>query len=209
MLTDGSVVEPDPAQLPMLATIARNGQRLVLICNDLLLLSGLDSGAATWERGSVELSALFDHVEQSLRPLLVGRDLTLDLQPGDEPLVVLGDRGQIERVLLNLLSNAVKFTDDGGSISCRLVRDGGEACLVVQDDGIGIPEDEQPRLFQKFFRSSSAQSRAIQGTGLGLSIVSAIVAAHGGRITVDSAHLQGTTFTVRLPLRRGAVVSPG
>ena len=195
--------------MPLLATIARNGQRLVLICNDLLLLSGLDSGAAVWERETVELAALFDHVEQALRPLLVGRDLTLDMRPGDERLVVLGDRAQIERVLLNLLSNAVKFTEDGGSISCRLVRDGAEACLVVQDDGIGIPEEEQSRLFQRFFRSSSAQSRAIQGTGLGLSIVSAIVAAHGGRITVDSAHLQGTTFTVRLPLRRAAAVRPG
>ena len=209
MLADGSVVEPDPAQVPLLATIARNGQRLVLICNDLLLLSGLDSGAAVWERETVELAALFDHVEQALRPLLVGRDLTLDMRPGDEPLEVLGDRAQLERVLLNLLSNAVKFTEDGGSISCRLVRDGAEASLVVQDDGIGIPEEEQSRLFQRFFRSSSAQSRAIQGTGLGLSIVSAIVAAHGGRITVDSAHLQGTTFTVRLPLRRAAAVRPG
>ena len=119
MLADGSVVEPDPAQVPLLATIARNGQRLVLICNDLLLLSGLDSGAAVWERETVELAALFDHVEQALRPLLVGRDLTLDMRPGDEPLEVLGDRAQLERVLLNLLSNAVKFTEDGGSISCR------------------------------------------------------------------------------------------
>jgi signal transduction histidine kinase len=112
-------------------------------------------------------------------------------------------------VLLNLLSNAVKFTGDGGSISCRLEHDGTEARLVVRDDGIGIPEDEQSGLFQKFFRSSSAQSRAIQGTGLGLSIVAAIVAAHGGRVEVESAHLQGTTFTVRLPLRRGAPVRPG
>jgi PAS domain S-box-containing protein len=209
MLTDGSVVDPDPQQLPLLATIARNGQRLVLICNDLLLLSGLDSGAAQWEREAVELTALLDHVEQSLRPLLTGRDLKLELDPGDEPLVVLGDRAQLERVLLNLLSNAVKFTEDAGSIWCGLARDGDEACLVVQDDGIGIPEDEQSGLFQRFFRSSTAQSRAIQGTGLGLSIVAAIVAAHGGRITVDSAHLQGTTFTVRLPLRRSAAVRPG
>ena len=116
MLADGSVVEPDAAQVPLLATIARNGQRLVLICNDLLLLSGLDSGAAVWERETVELAALFDHVEQALRPLLVGRDLKLDMRPGDEPLEVLGDRAQLERVLLNLLSNAVKFTEDGGSI---------------------------------------------------------------------------------------------
>ena len=209
MLTDGSVVEPDPAQLPLLATIARNGQRLIVICNDLLLLSGLDSGAAPWEREAVELSSLLGHVEESLRPLLGGRDLDLELVPAAEPLLVAGDRAQLERVLLNLLGNAVKFTEDGGSISARLDRVGDDARLVVRDTGIGIPEDEQSGLFQKFFRSSTAQSRAIQGTGLGLSIVAAIVAAHGGRITVDSAHLQGTTFTVLLPLRGGDAPTPG
>ena len=72
--------------------------------------------------------------------------------------------------------------------------------LSVSDTGIGIPADEQGELFQRFFRSTTAQSKQIQGTGLGLSIVSAIVSAHGGQIDVESAHLAGTTFTVRLPL---------
>jgi signal transduction histidine kinase len=96
----------------------------------------------------------------------------------------------------------VKFTEDGGSITCRLSAADGEARLEVTDTGIGIPEEEQQELFSKFFRSSTAQDRAIQGTGLGLSIISSIVAAHGGRIDVRSGHLEGTTFTVRLPLVR-------
>ena len=79
--------------------------------------------------------------------------------------------------------------------------------MVVQDTGIGIPVDEQPGLFEKFFRSSTAQERAIQGTGLGLSIVAGIVAAHSGRIGVESAHLEGSTFTVRLPLTGGLTLS--
>jgi signal transduction histidine kinase len=116
------------------------------------------------------------------------------------PVIVLGDRVQLERATLNLLSNAVKFTEDGGRIACRLATDDGQACLVVEDTGIGIPVEEQAGLFEKFFRSSTAQSRAIQGTGLGLSIVAGIVSSHGGRIDVRSAHLEGTTFTVRLPL---------
>jgi PAS domain S-box-containing protein len=202
MLIDGSVVDADPQQLPLLETIARNGQRLIVICNDLLLLSGLDSGAAQWEREALDLATLLEPVEEAIRPLLTGRDLVLDLVRPDEPLLVLGDRAQLERVLINLLSNAVKFTEEGGKIVCRLEQHETEAWLVVSDTGIGIPEDEQSGLFQKFFRSSTAQQRAIQGTGLGLSIVAAIVAAHGGRIGVDSAHLQGSTFTVRLPLKR-------
>ncbi len=203
MLQDGSVAEPHLAQLPMLSTIARNGERLITICDDLLLLSGIDSGGKTWETERVDLCAILPHVEDSLRPLLNGRRLDVTFQGLDEPLVVLGDAGQLERALLNLTSNAVKFTEDGGTVGCRLERDGSEACVVVHDTGIGIPTDEQDELFSKFFRSSTAQDRAIPGTGLGLSIVAGIVASHGGRIDVESAHLAGTTFTVRLPLHRG------
>ncbi len=201
MLKDGAVVEPYPDQVPLLDTIARNGQRLIVICNDLLLLSGLDTGSAQWEKESVDLTTLVAPVEEAIRPLAKARSLTLSFEPTAGPLMVLGDRAQLERVLLNLLSNAVKFSEHGDRITCRLEHRNDEAWIVVSDTGIGIPQDEQAGLFQKFFRSSTAQDRAIQGTGLGLSIVAAIVAAHGGRIGVESAHLEGTTFTVRLPIK--------
>lgn len=202
ILEDGSLVEPAPEQLPLLESIARNGRRLILLCDDLLTLSGLDSGAAHWERGAVDLTAILAGAEDSVRAQLTGRDLQLVLSSTDEPVPVLGDKVQLERVLTNLLSNAIKFTEDGGRIEVTIEAVGGEACLTVSDNGIGIPEGEQSGLFQRFFRSSSAQERAIQGTGLGLSIVAAIVAAHGGRIDVRSGHLEGTTFTVRLPIAR-------
>jgi signal transduction histidine kinase len=101
-----------------------------------------------------------------------------------------------------IIGYADMMLEDGGTITCVLETDDGEAKLTVTDTGIGIPAEEQGELFSKFFRSSTAQDRAIQGTGLGLSIISSIVAAHGGRIDVRSAHLAGTTFTVRLPLMR-------
>ena len=202
LLQDGSVVPPQPEQLPLLATIARNGERLVTICNDLLLLGGMDSGITSWERDRVDLGALLPHVEESLRPMLNGRRLEVTFEQPSEPLVVLGDRVQLERVVQNLMSNAIKFTEDHGSVGCRFERHGDEARLVVHDTGIGIPREEQGELFTKFFRSTTAQDRAIPGTGLGLSIVAGIVASHGGRIGVDSQHLQGTTFTVCLPLHR-------
>jgi signal transduction histidine kinase len=137
-----------------------------------------------------------------MRPLLRDRDLTLEVELSDAPVPVLGDAVQLERVVLNLLSNAVKFTPDGGRVSARAWSDGDEAWLVVSDTGIGIPEQEQDSLFQKFFRASSAQAMAIQGTGLGLSIVAGIVAAHGGRISVESTPGLGSTFSVKLPLHR-------
>jgi hypothetical protein len=202
ILQEGSIVEPDPGQLPLLRTIARNGQRLIDVCNDLLLLSGLDKGAAQWDRETLDLASLIGPAEEQVRALLTGRDLRLLIERPESPVPVLGDRAQLERVLVNLLSNAVKFTEDGGTIDCLLEAHDGEAVLTVRDTGIGIPEAEQGALFEKFFRSSTAQARAIQGTGLGLSIVAAIVGAHGGHVGVRSAHMAGTTFTVRLPLRQ-------
>jgi len=203
MLADGSVVVPAPEQLPLFETIARNGQRLIAVCNDLLLLSGLDSGGIKWERETVDLSALLREVEDATRPLLRGRRLDVSIDAPSTPVRVVGDAVQLERVLINLFSNAVKFTKDGGSIQCRVETQGNEALVSITDTGIGIPVAEQSGLFQKFFRASTAQKLAIQGTGLGLSIVSAIVAAHGGRIDVRSAEGAGTTITVRLPRARG------
>lgn len=203
ILEDGSLVRPADEQLPLLESIARNGQRLILLCDDLLTLSGLDSGVAHWERGAVDLASILVGAEDSVRAQLTGRDLQLSLSATHAPVPVVGDKVQLERVLTNLLSNAIKFTEDGGRIEVDVVALDGEARLVVSDTGIGIPEGEQSGLFQRFFRSSSAQERAIQGTGLGLSIVAAIVTAHGGRIDVRSGHLAGTTMTVRLPLARG------
>jgi len=203
LLADGSPVPPDPQQLPLLDTIARNGARLISLCNDLLTLAGLDSEGPAWNRTAVDLRTLVEQVEDSLRPMVRDRDLAVGFALPPAPVVVLGDAIQLERVLLNLLSNALKFTPDGGRVTTTLDTRDGDACVVVADTGIGIPREEQDALFQKFFRASTAQDLAIQGTGLGLSIVAGIVAVHGGRIAVDSESGIGTTFTVRLPLASG------
>ncbi|WP_167305818.1 ATP-binding protein [Nocardioides euryhalodurans] len=203
LLADGSPVEPDPQQVPLLDTIARNGHRLISLCNDLLTLAGLDSDGPAWNRAPIDVRDLVTQAEDSLRPMVRDRHLKLSFVVPEQPVVVVGDAIQLERVLLNLLSNALKFTPDGGLVTTSLeVRDG-EAWLLVVDTGIGIPHEEQEGLFQKFFRASTAQDLAIQGTGLGLSIVAGILAVHGGRIGVESAPGEGTTFTVRLPLQDG------
>lgn len=201
MLAEGSPVPPDPAQMPLLDTIARNGARLITLCNDLLAVAGLDTGGTVSDRGIVDLCLLARHTEESVRPLVRDRQLDVSFDLPGSPVPVLGDAVQLERVMLNLLSNAVKFTPDGGSVATRVWADTDEAWVVVTDTGIGIPVEEQDGLFQKFFRTSTAQTMAIQGTGLGLSIVAGIVAAHGGRIAVESATGSGSSFTVRLPLR--------
>src|SRR3954452_7428721 len=202
MLTDGTVVDPLVDQLPLLETINRNGQRLIAMINDLLMLSGLDSETVAWRHDPIDLAATISPIEDAIRPLLNGRNLTFEIERPASMVPVLGDRAQLERVMINLLSNAVKFTEDGGTIAFSLGIENDRAVIMVRDSGIGIPADEQGDLFQRFFRSSTAQVRQIQGTGLGLSIVQAIVSGHGGTIEVRSAHLQGSTFTVKLPLAR-------
>ncbi|MEO5653988.1 MAG: ATP-binding protein [Marmoricola sp.] len=202
MLREGLAGEPTPEQIRMLDAIARNGARLLTVASDLLTLSELESDTSEWQHAPVDLASLLGHIEEAVRPLMSGRDLVLRIEPPTSEVIVSGDAAHLDRVLMNLLSNAIKFTADGGSVHCAVEADATHALLVVSDDGIGIPVTEQQDLFTKFFRSSTAQERAIQGTGLGLSIVSSIVEAHDGTIDVRSAHLKGTTFTVRLPLAR-------
>jgi PAS domain S-box-containing protein len=208
MMTDGSVVEPLPDQIPLLESINRNGQRLISMINDLLMLSSLDSDTVHWRRDPVDLATTISPIEEAIRPLVNGRQLTFRIDRPVSTVPVLGDRAQLERVMMNLLSNAVKFTEDGGTVAFGVGIDNDHAVITVSDTGIGIPADEQDELFQRFFRASTAQARQIQGTGLGLSIVSAIVTGHGGTIEVQSGHMQGSTFIVRLPLAKSDRLTP-
>lgn len=200
MLRDGSIVEASPEQLPMLETIARNGQRLVAICNDLLLLSGFDADMTMGVRTRVDLRESVRSAAETLSVVPDEHGVTLLLEPGTSPLVVTGDSGQLDRLVANLLGNAVKFTPAGGRVTASLGHDGERALLTVADTGIGIPAEDLDTVFQRFYRSQEAQLRAIPGTGLGLSIVAAIVKSHEGEIAVESEVGVGTTFRVSIPL---------
>ncbi|MDQ4059131.1 MAG: HAMP domain-containing histidine kinase, partial [Actinomycetota bacterium] len=199
MLVDGDAGPLSSDQLDLLEVVDRNSQRLLMLIEDLLTLSRIESGRLGMAREPVDTVTLVAGVEKAVLPLLSGRSLDFDIDVPADLGSVTGDFGQLERVLLNLLTNAIKFTPDGGRIS--LVGRGfdGAISLSVADTGIGIPEDELDRLFTRFFRSSTAQQRAIQGTGLGLAIVKSIVEQHGGSIKVESTPDVGTTLTVNLP----------
>ena len=135
-----------------------------------------------------------------LEPVIAARHLEVAFEVPAWPVIVQGDVQSLESLVSNLLTNALKFTEDSGWVRCSLRKVAGKAQLEVSDNGLGIPEDEQPDLFTRFFRSSTAQEHAIQGSGLGLTIVDSIVQSHGGDISVVSEHMVGSTFTVDLPL---------
>ncbi len=113
---------------------------------------------------------------------------------------MLADPGRLEQVVVNLLTNAEKFSPEGGTVHLNVAQQGGFALLIVSDNGPGIPESEKQRIFDRFYRGSSPDSRRrTPGSGVGLAVVSEIVAAHGGTIDVESGPDKGSTFTLRLP----------
>jgi signal transduction histidine kinase len=114
---------------------------------------------------------------------------------------LLGDRARLSQVLDNLVSNALKFTPAGGRVEVTLTANDEQALLEVVDTGLGIAAEEQPLLFERFFRSSQATQHAIPGTGLGLTITKAIVERHSGRITLESEENVGTAVRVEIPLQ--------
>lgn len=194
--------ELSPSQASMLRVIERNTGRLQSLIEDLLTLSRIDAGAFAVGYAPVPTSKLVDAVAAQLDGMTSGRRLDVDIDAGPEGFVVLGDMEALERMLLGLVSNAVKFTPDGGRIGVQATVTGGHVYLAVSDTGMGIPEAEQQRLFNRFFRASNATVAAIQGTGLGLTITQSIVSLHGGSVAVRSREQAGTTVEVRLPLLR-------
>jgi PAS domain S-box-containing protein len=192
-------------QATMLDAIQRSGARLGALADNLLTLSSFEAGEFSLVPEDVDLRAVVEEAETAVRPLIADRRIDTTFVVPEQPVVVCGDARHLTRVVLNLLTNALKFTEDDGMVACTLGTEAGQAVLRVSDTGIGIPEDEQDRLFTNFFRSSTAQARAIQGIGLGLSVVETIVRRHGGEISVVSGHLRGSTFTVRLPLAGASV----
>lgn len=192
--------EEDTAQLRLLRAIERNGKRLVVICDDLLLLSGFQSDTTRRDSRRIDLRGVLRAAEESVPPLLIKRQLDVVFAWVDSHVEVVGDAAQLERVMLNLVSNAIKFTEDGGRIEVDLEVVGNQARITVADTGIGIAAADREKVFQRFYRTATAQERAIQGTGLGLAIVSSIVEGHQGRIDLTSKEGEGTKIAVCLPL---------
>jgi signal transduction histidine kinase len=200
LLSDGEAGLVTPEQVRMLDAVDRNARRLKTLVEDVLTISKIELGAFTSHLEPVDLAGVVWAAADVIRPSAGVGGLTFEVVCADKGLMVDGDPGQLDRVLVNLLSNAVKYTPGGGSVSLSLTREEDVAVLVVSDTGIGIPEKDQGSLFTRFFRASNVVARELPGSGLGLSIVRTIVANHHGQISLGSAEGQGTTVTVRLPL---------
>jgi PAS domain S-box-containing protein len=183
-----------------LQIVDRNVDRLLHLVSDLLLVAQVDAGKLTFDMTELDLASLVTQCVQAAQPAAedAGVKLVLGATPA-EPII--GDSSRIGQLLDNLISNAIKFTPTGGRVDVVVDASGESALIEVRDNGYGIAAEDQAQLFERFFRTQSASDMAIAGTGLGLSIAKAIVDAHGGAITVESAKGSGTTFRVVLPLK--------
>jgi len=187
-----------------LRAIDQESDRLANLINDLLALAKLDSKTAVTAE-PFDLAELIREVKERFVPSAgTAPSFTVDLS-GEELPLVHGNRDQIKQVLINLLDNAFKYTPAEGRVSLTVRRDGAMVKVSVADTGIGIPNDELGRIFERFYRVDKARSREMGGTGLGLSIVKHIVESHGGEVKVESSLNHGSIFSFTIP---AAAVTP-
>lgn len=201
-LLEGAWKEEKSA-LEFLGIIDKNVRRLSAIVSDLLDLSKLESGGHVLVPRTVDVKALVERVGEAFRPVAERKRLQLTVEAGPAAGFLEADGTLLERALSNLVDNALKYTPEGGRIRVWGGVDGGQVALLVEDNGMGIPEADLPRIFERFYRVDKSRSRDLGGTGLGLSIVKHIAQLHGGSISVRST-LSGSTFTLRIPPRPAA-----
>lgn len=181
-----------------LGTVLEETVRLSKIVDQLLTMARLDAGEAFLELSRFDFSALVRTTVEHMRLLADEKKIALPVEASG-PLQVEGDRSRLQQVVVNLLDNAIKYTPEGGSVTVTVGIEANAAVLKVADTGIGISEQAQTHIFERFYRTDKARSRRMGGTGLGLSIVKSIGAAHGGQVSVQSAEGRGTTFRFAIP----------
>ena len=191
-----------------IANVEAEVDRLTRLVGDLLLLAQAESGRLPMDMHPIELDTILLEVFQQMRTLAGGK-LNLKISEIDQ-IQITGDRDRIKQVLVNLVSNAIQYTPAGGSVTLSLGKVDSQARLIISDTGPGIPAQDLPHIFERFYRGERSRKRTpgaqTSGFGLGLSIAYWIVRNHGGSIEVNSKEGQGTTFCVWLPFNPPALL---
>ena len=199
-LSDGALADPELAK-SFLGIISTSADRLSRLVNDLLELSRLESGTVDLRLAPIEMGALADRLREEFSDRLSRKEMRLEAD-FSRPFTFISDDSLLHLVLVNLLDNAIKYSSPGSCIRLGAGMDDAGIQIDVEDRGMGIPEEELPRIFERFYRVDRSRSPAVPGTGLGLSIVRHVMTLLSGRVTVRSALGKGTTVSLHLPSRR-------
>jgi two-component system, OmpR family, sensor histidine kinase VicK len=201
-LLDGALDSPELAR-QFLEVVLKETDRMNRLVRDLLDLSRIDYQQVAWDKQPLEVDTLLGDSVQKLTMRARDKDIELLLDvPALPP--VLADWDRIQQVVINIIANAIEYTPSGGKIWVSAEPAGEMVRVSIRDTGIGIPADDLPRIFERFYRVDKARSRQMGGTGLGLAIAKEIVEAHGGRISIESQVGAGTTVTIELPTAKKA-----
>ena len=198
-LQNGAIDNP-PMAHKFLRIIMMETERLTRLINDILSISKLESGDDEVSVERLRLDKMAYDVADMLSIHAGEKEVTINCHMNKEPVNIMGNSDRVEQMLINLIENGIKYNKPGGSVTVQVFTNGIEANVAISDTGIGIAEENLPRLFERFYRVDKGRSRQMGGTGLGLAIVKHIVRSMGGEIEVHSKLDEGTEFLITLPL---------
>jgi len=198
-LQAGAIDNPEMAH-KFLNIIMMETERLTRLINDILSISKLESGDDEVAIERIRLDKKAQDVCDMLSIHAQEKQVTVNCATGNTPVYIMGNPDRVEQLLINLTENAIKYNEPGGSVTVQVFANDKEANVTISDTGIGIAEENLPRLFERFYRVDKGRSRQMGGTGLGLAIVKHIVRSMDGEIEVHSKLGEGTEFLVTLPL---------
>ncbi len=198
-LLDGAVEDKENT-ISFLKVIDSESERMTRLVKDLLQLSKLEYNNMQWNMKQIDIYKVVSDCTYKMNISAKQKNQILEFNGDIDIPVIIGDKDRIEQVIVNILSNAIKYTPENGKIELGIASEKDKVIISVIDTGIGIPKEDLPRLFERFYRVDKARSRMLGGTGLGLSIAKQIVEAHNGSIKIQSEYGHGTQVFISLPI---------
>lgn len=197
LLENGMAID-EKMRMQFMTRIRKEAQNMVGLINDILMISRLETKEAEVTLTEVRICPLIKELIASLKPLADENEVAIEMSC--KPLVIKANYGQMRELFNNLITNAIKYNKPKGKVKIVVDMDGNDAIFIVEDSGVGIPEESKQRVFERFYRVDKGRSKKMGGTGLGLSIVKHIVSYYNGTIELDSKEQRGSKFTVRIPM---------
>jgi PAS domain S-box-containing protein len=200
VVLDGLAGELSAKQSDLLGKAKEKTKGMITLVNDILDYRRIQEGKSIQKIANLDLAEILKRTVELMRLSAEEKGITTTCDIAEALPSFAGDRGGMEAVFVNLISNAIKYTPQGGNVNVTLDKAGKDIRFKVVDNGMGIPPEDMNRIFEKFYRIKTEQTRSISGSGLGLSIVKGVVDAHGGSIRAESEVGKGTTFFISLPV---------